>query len=291
MRIQFSAGADRLTWAFPKLSPQLKKCAAYVLEHPSEVATLSMREVAARAGVPPSTMTRLARAVGFGAYNEFRDIYRNSINDLSIGRSRRAGQLQVAMGETDLDHTLDAFEQAALLNVGALFDQIDRAVLERVAGALTGARRVLVVGTQESHSAANYFHCVAAMGFRNWNLLTWHNGEFTFQVDALTGDDVMVGISIEPCAAETVDVARHARESGARVVGITDRRTSPLAAYSDDILLVPVRSPSFFPSYVAVTALVEVLVGMVVARGAKSVVEKIDDLERRRREMGAYWGG
>ena len=291
MRIQFSAGADRLTWAFPKLSPQLKKCAAYVLEHPSEVATLSMREVAARAGVPPSTMTRLARAVGFGAYNEFRDIYRNSINDLSIGRSRRAGQLQVAMGETDLDHTLDAFEQAALLNVGALFDQIDRAVLERVAGALTGARRVLVVGTQESHSAANYLHCVAAMGFRNWNLLTWHNGEFTFQVDALTGDDVMVGISIEPCAAETVDVARHARESGARVVGITDRRTSPLAAYSDDILLVPVRSPSFFPSYVAVTALVEVLVGMVVARGAKSVVEKIDDLERRRREMGAYWGG
>ena len=97
MRVQFSAGADRLTWAFPKLSPQLKKCAAYVLEHPSEVATLSMREVAARAGVPPSTMARLARAVGFGAYNEFRDIYRNSINDLSIGRSRRAGQLQVAM--------------------------------------------------------------------------------------------------------------------------------------------------------------------------------------------------
>ena len=105
----------------------------------------------------------------------------------------------------------------------------------------------------------------------------------------MTGDDVMVGISIEPWAAETVNVARHARESGARVVGITDRRTSPLAAHSDDILLVPVQSPSFFPSYVAVTALVEVLVGAVVARGAKSVVEKIDDLERCRRELEAYW--
>lgn len=289
MRVQFSAGADRLSWAFPKLSPQLKKCATYVLEHPSEVATLSMREVATRAEVPPSTMTRLARAVGFSAYNEFRDLYRDSINDLSIGRSQRASQLQVAMGETELDHTLDAFERAALLNVGALFDHVDRAVLERAARALTGARQVLVVGTFESHSAANYFHCVGAMGFRNWHLLTWHNGELTFQVDSLTGDDVMVGISIEPWAAETVNVARHARESGARVVGITDRRTSPLAAYSDDILLVPVQSPSFFPSYVAVTALVEVLVGTVVARGAKSVVEKIDDLERCRREMGAYW--
>lgn len=289
MRVQFSAGADRLSWAFPKLSPQLKKCATYVLEHPSEVATLSMREVATRAGVPPSTMTRLARAVGFSAYNEFRDLYRDSINDLSIGRSQWASQLQVAMGETEVDHTLDAFERAALLNVGALFDHVDRAVLERAARALTGARQVLVAGTFESHSAANYFHCVGAMGFRNWHLLTWHNGESTFRVDSLTGDDVMVGISIEPWAVETVNVARHARESGARVVGITDRRTSPLAAYSDDILLVPVQSPSFFPSYVAVTALVEVLVGTVVARGAKSVVEKIDDLERCRREMGAYW--
>lgn len=289
MRVQFSAGADRLSWAFPKLSPQLKKCATYVLEHPSEVATLSMREVATRADVPPSTMTRLARAVGFSAYNEFRDLYRNSINDLSIGRSQRASQLQVDMGETELDHTLNAFERAARLNVGGLFDHVERAVFERAATALTGARQVLVVGTFESHSAANYFHCVGAMGFRNWHLLTWHNGEFTFQVDSLTGEDVMVGISIEPWAAETINVARHARESGARVVGITDQRTSPLAAYSHDILLVPVQSPSFFPSYVAVTALVEVLVGTVVARGAKSVVEKIDDLERCRREMGSYW--
>ena len=289
MRVQFSAGADRLTWAFPKLSPQLKKCAAYVLDHPSEVATLSMREVAARAGVPPSTMTRLARAVGFGAYNEFRDVYRNSINDVSTDRSRRANQLQVAMGETDLDHTLDAFEQAALLNVGALFDQADRAVLERVADALAGARRVLVAGAHESHASANYFHCIGAMGFHNWHLLLWHNGEFVFQADALTGEDVLVGISIEPCAADTVHAARHARESGARVVGITDRRTSALAAFSDDIVLVPVWSPSFFPSYVAITALAEVLVGMAVARGAKSVVEKIGYMERRRRAMGEYW--
>ena len=48
MRVQFGEGADRLTRAYPKLSPQLKKCAAYILEHPSEVATLSMRQLAAR---------------------------------------------------------------------------------------------------------------------------------------------------------------------------------------------------------------------------------------------------
>lgn len=73
------------------------------------------------------------------------------------------------------------------------------------------------------------------------------------------------------------------------MIGITDSRTSPLAAGLDDILLVPIQSPSFFQSYVAVTAIVEVLVGMVVAHSGPSVIENIDHMERCRREMGAYW--
>ena len=76
---------------------------------------------------------------------------------------------------------------------------------------------------------------------------------------------MVVAIALVPCATDTVRIARRARNSGARVVGITDRRTSPLAACSNDVLLIPVQSPSFLPSYVGATALVEVLAGMVIA--------------------------
>ncbi|MCY4470069.1 MAG: MurR/RpiR family transcriptional regulator [Thiotrichales bacterium] len=289
MRVQFGAGADRLTWVYAKLSPQLKKCAAYILEHPSEVATLSMRQVAANADVPWSTLTRLAHAAGFGAYSELRDVYLASINNASAARPHRAGQLQTAIGESDIGYTLNIFQRVTLLNISTLFDDIDTDALDRAARALTAARSVLVAGTQESHSLANYFHCVAAMGFRNWHLVTRHNGEYTHLFESVTGADVFVGISFEPWAAETIRVARHARERGARVIGITDRRTSPLASCSHDILLVPIQSPSFFQSYVATTALIEILLGMVVARGGASVVENIERLERYRREMDEYW--
>ena len=289
MRVQFGAGADRLTWVYPKLSPQLKKCAAYILEHPIEVATLSMRQVAANADVPWSTLTRLARAAGFGAYSELRDVYRASINNASAARPHRAGQLQTAVGESDIGYTLNIFQQVTLLNINTLFDDIDTDALDRAARALTTARSVLVAGTQESHSLANYFHCVAAMGFRNWHLVTRHNGEYTHLFESLTGADVVVGISFEPWAADTIRVARHARDRGARVIGITDRRTSPLASCSNDVLLVPIQSPSFFQSYVATTALIEILLGLVVARGGSSVVENIERLERYRREMDEYW--
>lgn len=289
MHVQISGAVDRLTRAYPRLSPQLKKCAAYILEHPSQVATHSMRQVATKADVPPSTMHRLARTLGFNTYNELRDVYRDSINDLSASWPHRAAQLHLPVGQGDIEPTLDAFQQAALRNVASLFDYIDRDVLDRVVRALTGARQVLVVGMHESHAVANYLHHVAAMGFRNWRLATRLNGELTYVSEPLTDDDVVVAIAFQPNAADTIKVVRHARKSGARVVGITDRRTSPLAACADDILLVPFQSPSFFQSYVAATALVEVLVGMAVAHGEPSVVENIAHLERCRREMGEYW--
>ena len=289
MRVQFSAGADRLTWAYPQLSPQLKKCAAYILEHPSEVATLSMRQVAARANVPPSTMNRLAKALDFRTYDDFRALYRDSINDQSAAYPLSAGQVQAVARESEFDHALSAFQQASLSNINSLFDHIDREALERAVVSLKGARNVLVAGMHASQSFANYMHHAAAMGFRNWHLLARQNGAFFYLLEDLTPADVVVCIAIEPCAADTVRIARRGREAGARVIGITDRRTSPLAACSDDILLTPVQSPGLFPSYVATAALIEVLAGMVVARGGSRAATNIDKVERYRREMGEYW--
>ena len=289
MRLQFKDGTERLTRAYPSLSRQLKKCAAYILEHPGDVATLSMRQVSSRADVPASTMHRLARALGMSSFNELRDIYRNGVNDFTVGYPQKAGQLQAVVGESDVEQAFDSFHRAAVGNLDALFHNVDRAAMKLAIDALTAARRVIVVGMHASFSFANYLQYVAAMGLRNWHLVSRRNGELSNQIESLTPDDAVVGIAHRPCAADTIKVAKRSRESGACVIGVTDSRTSPLAVYSTHILIAPVESPSFFESYVATTALVEVLVGMVVARGDNAIVDNIDNLERCRREMGEYW--
>ena len=54
--------------AFDLLPPQLQTAARYMLDRPDDVALLSMREQARRAGVPPATMTRLAKRLGLEGY-------------------------------------------------------------------------------------------------------------------------------------------------------------------------------------------------------------------------------
>ena len=289
MHVQFGEGADRLTRAYPKLSPQLKKCAAYILEHPSQVATLPMRQLAARADVPPSTLNRLAKALGFATYDEFRGLYRDSLNEQSAGYSLEGGQVRVVARESEFDHALNGFQQAAVGNINNLFDLIDRGTLERAVQALTDARAIHVVGMHASHSLADYLHRMAAMGFLNWHLLDSSSADFSHLMEALAPADVVVCIAVEPFAADSIRVARRAQEAGARVIGITDRRTSPLAARSDDLLVIAMQSPSIFPSYIGIMALIEVLVGMIAARSDRTVTDNVDKTKRSRREMGEYW--
>ena len=289
MRDEFREAIELLSGAFQDLSPQLQKCAAYMIQHPNQVATLGMRQLAARIGVPQSTMNRLAKAVGLGTYDELRALFRDPINEQPSGYSFEGGQVQAIAREDRIAHPLDAYQQAAASNVSTLFDRIDRTALERAVQALSDARTVLVVGMHAWHSTANHLYHMGITAFGNWHQLVPGSAEFPRQLEALTAEDAVVCIAIEPCAADSIRVARRAREAGARVVGISDRLTSPLAACSDDNLLISVQSPSIFPSHVGATVLMEVLAGMVAARNEQSAAENVESSERSRRAMGEYW--
>ena len=63
-----------LTAGFDELPPQLKEAARWVIDHPADVALLTMREQARRAGIPPATLTRLAQRFRLKGYDEIRKL-------------------------------------------------------------------------------------------------------------------------------------------------------------------------------------------------------------------------
>ena len=280
---------DHLTRTQPTLSPQIRKAAAYVLDNPGEVATLSMRKVAAAAEVPPPTLPRLAQALGFETYDSFREIYQRHLQERTVAYSEQADRLQRSQDGDGLGSLLSSFRQASLANIEHLFATIEVDVVGEVAETLLAARTVYVAGMQSSFPYANYFHYVGHMARPNWILVLNRNGVMADEVVNLGPGDVLVAIALQPCASDTIRLAQMARERGAAVVGITDGRTTPLAARSDFVLTVPCRSPQFFESYVSTTALLETIIGFVVARSGREALQSIDCLEQCRRQLGEYW--
>ena len=77
--------------AFDILPPQLQTAARWMLDRPDDVALLSMREQARRAGVPAATMTRLAKRLGLEGYDQVRELYAGAVREGTLGFAGKAG--------------------------------------------------------------------------------------------------------------------------------------------------------------------------------------------------------
>ncbi len=86
--------ADRLIGLFDQLPAQHRVAARWLIDHPDDVALLSMREQAKRAGVPPATMTRLAQRLGFDGFDGLRDVYAATLRGRADDFRGRTEELQ-----------------------------------------------------------------------------------------------------------------------------------------------------------------------------------------------------
>src|SRR3984885_9420461 len=150
--------ARAIVATFDALPPQLQTAARYVLESPDDVALLSMREQARRAGVPAATMTRLAKRLGLDGYDDVRSLYAGAVRDGTLGFAGKAGA-QVEVQKLRGDKALAAdMVQSLSRQIGRLAEP---EVLDRLADAaqrLHKAKRIYCLGLRACHAAAWHFH-------------------------------------------------------------------------------------------------------------------------------------
>ena len=157
----------RLTNGLEEMSPQVRQAATYVLNHPGEVAVTSMRGIAQAADVKPNTLVRMARAVGFTSYDEFREPFRQQAADGTPSFPDRARFLQSINEGGSHGALLADIAAAALGNVETLFSGIQVADIKAAADTIDAARRANVLGVGTARPLADNFAYVASMAVDN----------------------------------------------------------------------------------------------------------------------------
>lgn len=279
---------DHILQQFDHLSPQLQTAARFVVDHPNDVLIRSMRNVAEQAGVPPSTLVRLARQLGYDGWPALKDAFAQALGlDHPQGYAGRAQRLaHQADSPTLADELFDA--HAANLERTR---QHSTPVLAPLAQCLQSARQVYVAGFRASYPLA----FALLYGYRLFRdsvqSLDVHAHNLEMQLRPLGAEDVLVAISFAPYSRECLELAQAAKERGARVVALTDSDTSPLARMADHTALFAVDSPSFFPSVAAGMALVEALLEQLVAQGDAQLPQRIQKAESALVDSGVYVQG
>jgi DNA-binding MurR/RpiR family transcriptional regulator len=274
---------------FDHIPKQLQAAARWVLDNPQDVALLTVREQAKRAGVVPATMTRLAQRLGLDGYDAVRDLYAENLRRrASSVFSPKAAALvarRKLTGEASLAHDLidTLVHQMAGLSVRESLGQLAAAV-----GVIAKARRVFVLGQRSCYAVAFHFAYVFGLAGGRTRLLDAPGGTGSDALRDAQKGDTLLAISVKPYTRTTVEVTRNAARRGVSVVAITDSAVSPLARVARATVLVPTESPSFFHTVTPAFAVAETLAALLAAAGGEGALTAVREIEEQMRSLSTH---
>jgi DNA-binding MurR/RpiR family transcriptional regulator len=243
-----------------------------MLERPHEAAFLSAAELGARASVSDSTVVRLPAALGYAGYPELRQ----ELQSILSARIAPVDLLRQRRGEaSDVAHSV----AVEIDNLQTVVSSISPETIERACAMVIRAKRVFVMGLRGAFGVAHQFAYLTQQELGTITLLSSLAATSIDQLSNLNSRDLFVAFSAARYARETVRTAEYAAKAGVPVIAITDNALSPLSRAAVVTIAVPFRSTSFFPSYVAALAVVQLIAARISRLREERVASRLTRID------------
>jgi DNA-binding MurR/RpiR family transcriptional regulator len=277
----------------PRFSATEGKIASYVLQHPREVLSLTVAQLAEQVEVSQAAVVRFCRRIGARSYGDFKlrlshDVFRTSevpfLPDVELKPGADPAELVKGI--------LRSF-QRSLAHLESL---IDLPKLEQAVQLLKGARAVYAFGIGASALVAMDLHLkLLRLGF-----LCVFSADSDLQVTAsctLKPTDVAFIISYSGETPTMLSVAANVKKQGAKVLTLTRDTDNSLRRMADVSLVVPVTEGVYrtgaILSRITQLAVVDMIYSLLIVRdldGARSSIERtmeaVHPPQARKRKAG-----
>lgn len=227
---------------YDSLSKRLKQIARYVLDEPNDVALETLAVIAARCDVQPSAIVRFAKSFGFEGASQMQKLFRDGLlsTNAALGYSERVRQLDEATSATGAEpaELLGEFVEGNTLALTNLLHTVGGDDIRRAVDAIRDADTVHVVGFRRSFPVASYLAYSLLQAEKRTVLIDGVGGLGMRQAATMGAGDLVVAISYQPYAEETVAMVEAARARGAAILAISDSLVSPVAQGAKIVLQV-----------------------------------------------------
>ncbi len=275
---------------YESLPKQVRQAASFVLDHPQEVAVMSMREQARLAGIPPSTMTRLAKRIGLSGYDDIRDVFINTVRAKGHEYGSRVPalvEMKQKVGEISL--LLD-LANTTTAHIQHLCQSDNLAAIVRAAKTLSAAREIYCLGLRSSFPVAFHFCHVAAYFQHNVHLVEGAGESGIMSLMSNMGPkDALLVCSLSPYSRRSVALTRYLSQQKVKIIAISDNASSPVARLACESILVKKQTTSFFDTLTPAFLVSELLVALMAATAKVDVRASVSDTEEKLWAMGEWW--
>jgi len=263
-----------------RLSPNDRRIARRLIDHPVEAPFETAESLAAKAGVSKAAVVRFATRVGFAGFGE--------LHEALAGEARQRLRAAGAPAGRGRGSPLDQLVERARNDLDAVLDTVDRNQFAAAAAMLCrGNGKIGIFGHRKSLALAEYAYYLLNPLLAN----AWPIGvgeSIADQLIDLEPRDRLVAFTFRRYAKVTAEVVRLFHAAGAPVVLLTDDVMAPAAAQADHVLVCPGGAPEGFSSAASALVVLEALAAEIALRKGKSGDRRLDAAEQMWRQFGTY---
>lgn len=258
-----------------------------LIEAPQRAAVSSITELAEQVDVNASTLSRLARRLGYSGFSKLQDVFRRELTEGRSFYSDQASQLVVGADDKGTLAQLTRLGRQESANIASTIEQVDPATFEAVVASLSQAKRVRIHGMRQFNSLALFMAYGLGMLRPDVGALDSSRQGVADALAQLETGDVLVVASCFPYTSSVLATAEVAARHGITVIALTDSASSPLTKTARHSFFVPNRSLFFSNSMCAFMLLAEGLLSAVASSLGEASVEALKYRETLIAELNA----
>jgi DNA-binding MurR/RpiR family transcriptional regulator len=253
---------QRLRASFDGFTPQQQRVAQRILSDPEGCAFQTVTQLAESADVNESTVVRFATGLGLRGYPDLARLCQQRLREKAQMVERFNTLSYLESVEEGLLARVAAYDQA---NIARTLANVEPAAWRQTVSALSGARRVLVVGHRKSFAPASLLAYLLGLVRDEVHQVGSGHRDLPEDLRRVGSGDVVVALSIHRYVRHTVQSLAVARRLGATTIAFTDNPASPLVDHADAVFYVEVAGVTILRSMTAVVSLVQALASAVAA--------------------------
>lgn len=259
--------------------------ANYIMESYDKAAFMTASRLGKTVGVSESTVVRFAIELGYDGYPSMQ----KAMQDLVLNRLTSVQRIEVTSDRIGDQDIVSMVLQSDAEKLRKTAEILDRDEFSAAIQSILQSNRIYVLGARSAAPLASFLGYYLNFMFSNVHVVTVSGCSEMFEkvIDVNAGD-VVIAFSFPRYSAATAKGAQYCRTTGARVIGITDSRLSPLGQHCDHVLLAKSDMVSLVDSIVAPLSVVNSLLVALASGREKMLSETFDALEQVWEEYNVY---
>ena len=253
---------DALANQYSDLPKQLKVIATFVESHQDEIPVLRVQDIAQACSVQSSAVVRFAQRFGFKGYSEMQAVFTDQLLTVIPKHQQYRDRVRQELSGDNAHDSLTLTDKLVSSGIKSLEDlqsTLDQTLLNDAATALAQARKIYIAGMGRSLPIASYLVYALQNLEREVVFLNGLGGVPEQYMRTMNSEDVLLAISFAPYAEETQTCLRHAKESGASIVLISDAALSPISHFTPLLLCATDIQTLSFRTLTATMCLAQIL--------------------------------